>query len=54
MVLDKLTYQARNRTLDRTVRSDCYELARVRLPNATRYTREAGSAGVLAELPVTV
>ena len=37
LLLDKLTYQARNRTLDRTVRSDCYELARVLLPNATRY-----------------
>ena len=37
LVLDKLTYQARNGTLDRAVRADAQALARVLLPNATRY-----------------
>lgn len=37
LVLGGLTHQARNRTLDRAVRADCLELARVLLPNASRY-----------------
>lgn len=37
LVLDRITRQARDRTLDRGVRSDCLELARVLLPNASRY-----------------
>jgi hypothetical protein len=36
-VLGGLTHQARNRTLDRAVRADAQVLARVLLPNATRY-----------------
>lgn len=37
LVLAGLTRQARTRTLDRAVRADAHELARVLLPNASRY-----------------
>lgn len=37
LVLDELTRQARKGTLDRTVRADAQALARVLLPNASRY-----------------
>lgn len=37
LVLAGLTRQARARTLDRAVRADAHELARILLPNASRY-----------------
>ena len=36
-LLWSLTAQARDKKLDRKVREDCHELARVLLPNASRY-----------------
>jgi hypothetical protein len=37
ILLKVLTAQAREKKLDRKVREECYELARVLLPNASRY-----------------
>lgn len=37
VLVGTLTRQARDKKLDRKVRDECYELARVLLPNASRY-----------------
>jgi len=37
ILVGTLTRQARDKKLDRKVRDECYELARVLLPNASRY-----------------